>query len=406
MPPEIVSRYDVATLGNAERTPQGFLRVPAYLTRAGILEYRRHDGSTVRELRPASEVFAPKSLATLSAAPVTDLHPTEMVSPKNVRALSIGHVSEDVKRADGDLVAGALTLQDETAIANVEKGDRRELSCGYRCRIDATPGTFEGRPYDQVQRDIVYNHVALGPRNWGRAGREIALRIDSQAGGGGDDMPPLAADMFRLDAADALSVAAAVPPRSKGTSMETTTIDVDGLRIEVPRDSAARIKDAIESRTDALGEAVIDSESKDAKLAEQAARITELEDYVAGEQTRFDAWVVEHSAALAAARKVLPNERFDGLSTEEIQAAVIGKLKPKMDLKKKTSFERAAVFETLTSDDDDGTRSDAIDRSREAMAPARTAAPVARTAAKPFVPDWQRSLSTSSRGRKSDADGN
>jgi len=405
VPPEIVSRYDVATLGNAERTPQGFLRVPAYLTRAGILEYKRHDGTTVRELRPASEVFAPKSLATLRAAPVTDLHPTEMVSPKNVRSLSIGHVSEDVQRADGDLVAGALTLQAETAIAAVESGARRELSCGYRCRIDATPGTFEGKPYDQVQRDIVYNHVALGPRNWGRAGREIALRIDSQ--GSENDQPPTAADaqLFRLDAADALSVAAVAPQRAKGIrTMETTTIEIDGLQTEVPRDAAKRIQDAIEVRTDALGEAVIDKEAADGKVVELTARIAELELYIDGEQSRFDAWVVEHADTLASARKVLPDERFDGKSTEEIQAAVIGKLRPKIDLAKKTTYERAAIFETLTSDDAaTGTvRNDAIDQSRRVLAPQRAPAGPA-AAPKPFVPDWQRSLSTS---RRNQDDGN
>lgn len=382
--------------------------MPAYLTRAGILEYKRHDGTTVRELRPASEVFAPKSLATLRAAPVTDLHPTEMVSPKNVRSLSIGHVSEDVQRADGDLVAGALTLQAETAITAVERGERRELSCGYRCRIDATPGTFEGKPYDQVQRDIVYNHVALGPRDWGRAGREIALRIDSQ--GAENDQQPTAADaeMFRLDAADALSVATLAggnaPPRSKRTTMETTTIEIDGLQTEVPRDAAKRITDAIEVRTDALGEAVIDKEAADAKVTELTARVAELELYIEGEQTRFDAWVIEHADTLASAHKVLPDERFDGKSTAEIQAAVIGKLRPKIDLAKKTTYERAAIFETLTSDDAaTGTvRNDAIDQSRRVLAPQRTPAGPA-AAPKPFVPDWQRSLSTS---RRNQDDGN
>jgi hypothetical protein len=257
-----------------------------------------------------------------------------------------------------------------------------------------------------VQRDIVYNHVALGPRNWGRAGREIALRIDSQAGA--DDPPPVAADaqLFRLDAADALSVAAAVPPRVKGISMDTKTIEVDGRNIELPREAATYIHDAIESRTDALGEVVIEKEAADAKVVELTERVAQLEKYIEGEQDRFDAWVVEHSAAVASARKVLPNERFDGKSTDEIQSAVIAKLRPKIDLAKKTTYERAAIFEALTSGDDDGTagtRHDAIDDSRRTLAPQRAPAAGPAAAAKPFVPDWQRSLSTSR--RRSD-DGN
>ena len=50
-----VNRFDVAEIGRPVRTPQGFLRVPAYLTRAGVLEYKRDDGSTVRELRHPDE---------------------------------------------------------------------------------------------------------------------------------------------------------------------------------------------------------------------------------------------------------------------------------------------------------------------------------------------------------------
>src|SRR5262252_7976168 len=104
----LVARFDVAALGKPERTSQGFLRVPAYVTRCGVLEYKRPDGTVVRELRPRDEVFKADSLATLSAAPVTDLHPTVMISPANVRELSVGHVGDHVK-ADGELVAAHVT---------------------------------------------------------------------------------------------------------------------------------------------------------------------------------------------------------------------------------------------------------------------------------------------------------
>jgi len=123
-------------------------------------------------------VFHEDSLASLGSAPVTDLHPTEMLSPVNVRKFVIGHVSA-VVRKDGQLAAGSITVEEDTVIKAVERGDRREVSCGYQCRIDATPGTHEGEPYDCVQGDIVYNHAALGPRGWGRQGRDVALRVDS-----------------------------------------------------------------------------------------------------------------------------------------------------------------------------------------------------------------------------------
>ena len=225
-----VTRFDVAELGVTSKTPQGFLRAPAYLTRSGVLDYRRADGTVRRELRPPSEVFAPASLATLGAAPLTDLHPAEMVSPANVRKLAIGHVSDDV-RQDGQHVAANVTVQDKAAIAAVEAGQRRELSCGYTCDLDETPGTYHGQPYDAVQRTIRYNHVGIGPKNWGRAGSDVALRLDAAAGNVDD--PP---ELMRLDADDAVAASRLnaplepPPPDPTDNEFETVLGERDALR--------------------------------------------------------------------------------------------------------------------------------------------------------------------------------
>lgn len=113
-----VRRFDSVVLGKPVLTPQGFLRVPANLTRVGVLKYRRQDGTIVRELRHPDEVFKADSLASLGAVPVTDKHPSEMVSPRNVRTLAVGHVSESVRR-DGRFVAADVIVEDEGAIAAV-----------------------------------------------------------------------------------------------------------------------------------------------------------------------------------------------------------------------------------------------------------------------------------------------
>lgn len=36
-----------------------------------------------------------------------------------------------------------------------------------------------GEHYDAIQRNIVVNHIALGPKGWGRAGPEVAVKTDS-----------------------------------------------------------------------------------------------------------------------------------------------------------------------------------------------------------------------------------
>lgn len=143
-----------------------------------MLEYPRADGSVWRELRPESEVFAPESLASLALAPVTDLHPAEMIGPNNARQFAVGVCA--APRRDGNFVAAELTIQPADVIAKVDSGDRAEISCGYSCDLDKTPGVYQGQHYDAIQRNIQYNHVALGPRGWGRAGADVCMRLDAK----------------------------------------------------------------------------------------------------------------------------------------------------------------------------------------------------------------------------------
>ena len=156
---------------------RGFALVSSWATRTGIFEYTRADGSKVRELRSADEVFAPAHLDSIAGASVTVGHPTGHVTPANVRALEVGVVSS--ARRDGRFVAADLSIRDGAAIGKVERRELVELSCGYALTIDPTPGVHEGQRYDQVQRNLRCNHIALLPQGGGRAGRECALRMDA-----------------------------------------------------------------------------------------------------------------------------------------------------------------------------------------------------------------------------------
>ena len=72
--------------------------VPATVTRVGVLEYEDADGTRWGELRTEEEVFAAASLATLRGAPLTDLHPSRLVTPETWKRVAIGHVGDDVAR--------------------------------------------------------------------------------------------------------------------------------------------------------------------------------------------------------------------------------------------------------------------------------------------------------------------
>lgn len=166
-------------LGQAQELADGTLRVPAYLARTGVQHYTYSDGRRVREHRPADEVFSEDSLATFRGAAITVEHPAGKVNPSSWRGVAVGHVGDDVRR-EGNLMAASLYIKDHATIARVKSGELVEISNGYECQMDPVQGkNDDGEEFDAIQRRIVGNHVALGPANWGRAGRNVRLYLDS-----------------------------------------------------------------------------------------------------------------------------------------------------------------------------------------------------------------------------------
>ncbi len=172
-----MKRYDSAKLSNIERTPQGGLKVEGTLTKVGIFSYRGPNGTERKEYRPPEEVFSGNHMATFKGAPVTIGHPG-LVTTDNWKEVSVGHVGEDV-RQDAGYLKGTMYIQDANAINAIEQGGLKELSCGYDVDLDETPGEVNGERYDAVQRNIRGNHVAMLPYGGGRAGRDVAMRLDS-----------------------------------------------------------------------------------------------------------------------------------------------------------------------------------------------------------------------------------
>jgi hypothetical protein len=103
------------------------------------------------------------------------------VDPENWGDVSCGSVISQPKK-DGVWVVGDLQINKADVISKVDTGDASETSCGYQCRTEMVSGvTDDGEHYDCIQRNIRYNHVALGPVGWARAGREARLRLDSNS---------------------------------------------------------------------------------------------------------------------------------------------------------------------------------------------------------------------------------
>lgn len=310
MNPSRVTRIDVGRLGKFRRTPTGGIRIPASLTRVGVLSYETADGQTVRELRSPDEVFDPASIASFEDGAVTDLHPEANVDASNWSELAVGHV-RNVHR-DGEFLAGDVLVQDAAEIALIERGDRVEVSSGYTCELDPTPGVFNGEPYDVIQRGIRYNHAGLGPAGWGRAGREVALRLDA-----GHEI-----------------IGAPTPP-TKRRSESMPTVRIDGIDHEVGSTSHLQ---ALDRRSSVLESERDELRGRLDSATEQVATLTKERDAAradaksASSQENIDAAVSARLAIVDRARRALGAE-FDGagMSDGEVMVAALDAKGVKLD---------------------------------------------------------------------------
>lgn len=154
----------------------GFMTVTGYPTKVGIFTYVKSDGRVVKEFRSEAEVFKQDSLDTLKQKPLTNNHPNTFVNVDNAKELQVGYNGDNVSREDM-YVKTQVVINDSATIDAVKKG-KRELSCGYSCKVIPQPGEYQGQKYDAIQTDIVYNHIAIVSR--GRAGSGACLRLDTE----------------------------------------------------------------------------------------------------------------------------------------------------------------------------------------------------------------------------------
>lgn len=280
-----------SAVGKARKTKDGYVVADVRVARTGIQEYMgaeigRPDLSVVRVYRPPQEVFAKDSLQSYAHKPVTNDHPSQMVTADTWKRAAIGQIGEDVVR-DGEYVRVPLVMMDGEAIRAWEDG-KRELSMGYTAEIIFDSGeTPEGEQYDAVQTNLRMNHVALV----GRARGGNNLRI-------GDDTH-----------------------KRTSTMSDTKTVMVDGLSVVTTDAGAqaihklqAQIADAAEAHAQAIA-------AKDAALAKAEA---ERDSALAKVMTDADIDArVQARAALISKAKAVHDADYTGKTDAEIRRAVV-----------------------------------------------------------------------------------
>jgi hypothetical protein len=296
---------DTVTLDGTRETADGYLLSTARVARTGIQLYSGADMGKpaldkVRVYRSEDEVFKADAMASFTTMPLTVDHPAEMVNAKNWKRFAVGFTGEEVAR-DGGFLRVPLALKDQDAIDAVKAG-KRELSCGYTCDIDWTPGrTPQGEAYDAVQRNIRGNHLAIVSA--GRAGP------DCRIGDEGGHKEPI-----------------------QMTDKALKTVTHDGLTIEVTDQGAqvieklkVQLADAQKATETAAAAHATAIAAKDKELGTKDAEIEGLKAKVI-DASKLDALVAERSEVTARAKAIAPTLDVAGKSIPDIRrAAVIAK---------------------------------------------------------------------------------
>jgi hypothetical protein len=176
--PDIVKRIDrLEYRGSFTKTDEGYLDVRAPIAVCDVYEYLTPDGKIQRELVHADTLFDEISLDTIKLKPVTNSHPPEtFVNPELTKERQIGTVGETLERRH-DMLYARMVINTDEGIREVMENGKRELSPGYTCELVHKPGVFNGKPYDFIQTNRKYNHVAICDK--ARGGSDLAIKIDS-----------------------------------------------------------------------------------------------------------------------------------------------------------------------------------------------------------------------------------
>lgn len=157
-------------------TPDGFLYCESVriastkplLYRADEMRHVESQHGMVLMDRPPEVLFSEDTLASFQGKPITNAHPSTLVSPKTWKAAAVGTVLNPRRGTgiDKDYLIADLLITDETSIRDIQMG-KVEVSCGYdqdHEQIRTGHGQFTR---------ITGNHVALVDK--GRCGPACAI---------------------------------------------------------------------------------------------------------------------------------------------------------------------------------------------------------------------------------------
>lgn len=256
------------------------------ITKAGVFPYLGHEigapepSRVYRVYRPVEELSKPEVLDSFKLIPFVDEH-----APLGAKGIPAeqkgiqGCIGEQVYW-DAPYIRGNLRVLSNAALASIKSG-KIELSPGYSCQYDFTPGvTPDGEQYDARQHSIRGNHLALVEE--GRTGPDVAVQ----------DRKP---DLITLDTAELLpmeftpeqlaqikaliaEIMAATPTGDENPDDQKPAADIDPAANEPAAAPTAAQGDAAEQAAAAAAAAAEQIAEAEAVLAEVATAVDEVEE--------------------------------------------------------------------------------------------------------------------------------
>jgi uncharacterized protein len=305
--------FDAALITDKRISSDGYMRAVVHAARSGIYEYTASEvgapetfprDAIINVYRPADEVFAPESMASFINKPVTLGHPQVSVDATNYRE----HVRGNVGRAreNGQWLDFDVALMDAEIIKAIDNGTR-ELSNGYTCQLEWADGTFDGKPYQAIQRNIRGNHLAVVDK--GRAGSECRIG-DGQKFATCDSIPALGVN-----------------------EVTTKTITVDGVPIQATDAAEAVINKLQKALADMTAKMKAEEEADESDMKKTKDEISARDGQIAVLQkqladaevtpAKLDALVAARAKVLDTAKAILPKLDVSAMSDADIMKAAV-----------------------------------------------------------------------------------
>lgn len=333
---------DKISFGQRVTDGNGFVAVPAVITKVGVQKYhvdelRREPklrtqltgmSGLIGVFRGPDTVFNPLTIDSFKNLPVTVQHPDGMVDTSTARFVQAGHIGADVSKIGDACLGATIHLTDKDAI-EISKGS--ETSAGYDCPIIADTGTYAGEEYNfRFDGPMIGNHLALVPA--GRCGDECKV-LDKQQEKDMDEKK--VTELVETTVADAIakampSVVAKAIADADMSKIVSDKVD-EAFKVKEESDEAKAKLDAEAAEAKKLDDAemskkialhaklqnVLDSEYDSGKTDHELL-VLAVGDTITDAESKSDEYLTEKVDEIAKERKDAQNVQFDSKNNSDV----------------------------------------------------------------------------------------